>query len=301
MSHRHVIVHYHIFKNAGTTLAGALARNFGKEFASIDSPQHGRRLPPDELIAFLNANPHVAAISSHDLRPPAPALAGTTIHELLLLRHPVDRIRSMCDFYRRSPVNQDPLTKEAKHVSVSMFLQFVIDNMPNLITNAQLNLVANGGAKIPEQDDLDRAANVIGSMCGIGVVEEANIFAVTAECFLQQFFPGLSLSHNRENVSRGRAHRLNARLRHFSTVCGGKIYHKLVSLNQLDAKLVELAGAEARRRFQEVPLAETRLREFRKRMFRSELDSRIDRGRRRIERLWQWTTGHKSSLRRLGT
>ena len=301
MNERNVIIHYHIFKNAGTTLASALARNFEKEFASIDSSHYNRRLWPQDLIRYLEANPQVAAISSHHLRPPAPTMPGVNFHELLLLRHPLDRIRSMCDFYRRAEVNSDLLTEQAKRLPLPAFAKFVIDNMPNVLADAQLNLVANGGARIPNPEDLDRATPIITTIQGVGVVEEMDIFAVVAEHSLCRMFPQLDLSHNRENVSRGRAHHLNSRLRSFSLACGQTIYEKLVSLNRLDAKLVELARIEARRRLKEIPSPERQLREFRKRVSRSELTYRVEQACQNVERLWKLATGRQLRLRRVRT
>jgi hypothetical protein len=301
MNERNVIIHYHIFKNAGTTLASALAMNFGKEFASIDSSHYNRRLWPQDLIAFLDANPQVAAISSHHLRPPAPTVPGLNFHELLLLRHPLDRIRSMCDFYRQAAVNSDPLTEQAKRLRLPAFVKFVIDTMPNVIADAQLNLVANGGARIPNHEDLDRATPIITAMRGVGVVEEMEIFAVVAENSLCKIFPQLDLSHNRENVSRGRAHQLSSRLSSFSVACGETIYEKLVSSNRLDAKLVELARTEARRRLHEIPSPETQLREFKKRIIRSELAYRVEKACQNVEHFWKLATGRQLSLRRVRT
>jgi Sulfotransferase family len=301
MNQRNVIVHYHIFKNAGTTVASALARSFGKEFASIDSSQYNRRLRPQDLIAFLNANLQVAAISSHHLRPPVPTMSGVNFYELLLLRHPLDRIRSMCDFYRQAAVNSDPLTEQAKRLSLPAFLKFLIDNMPNLLADAQLNLVANGGARIPNHADFDRATEIITTMRGVGVVEEMDIFSVVAEDSLRKVFPQLNLSHNRENVSRGRTHQLNLRLRRFAVDCGETNYEKLLSVNQLDTQLVELARTEARRRYQEIPSPETHLRAFRKRVFRSELNYRVEKACQNIEHLWKIATGRQLRLRRVRT
>jgi hypothetical protein len=301
MSQRNVIVHYHIFKNAGTTLASALAKIFGEEFASFDSGHYNRRLLPQDLIAFLDRNPHVAAISSHHLRPPAPTMPGVNFHELLLLRHPLDRIRSMCDFYRRAVVNSDPLTEQAKRLPLPAFLEFVIDNMPYVLADAQLNLVANGGARIPKHEDLERAAPIIGSIEAVGVVDEMDIFSVVSEDSLCRIFPQLDLSHNRENVSRGRSHQLSSRLKTFSSACGEKVYQKLSSLNRLDTKLVELARTEARRRLQEIPSPETQLREFKKRIIRRELAYRVEKACQNVEHLWKRATGRQLSLRRVRT
>ena len=288
---RDVIIHYHIFKNAGSTLATTLERNFGTRFVNFDSEDYNRRLWPHELVGFLQANAHVVAVSSHHLRPPAQPMPGTAIHEVLVLRNPIDRIRSMYDFYHRAMVNEDPLTVEAKRLSLPVFLEYVIEKWPNLIANAQVKLLANGGAKIPDREDAASAARLLGSLALVGVVEEFDICAVAGEHSLAKIFPALDLSYVRENVTQRRARRLDKRLRQFSAACGEALYRKLVSVNELDQELVTLTAAESRRRLQAIPSPEGHLRDFRKRVFRREVAYRLERGRERVTRAWSKAAG----------
>ncbi len=284
---RHVIIHYHIFKNAGTAVASALARNFKTSFASFDANHYNVRLWPHQLADFLEAHPDIAAISSHHLRPPAPALPDTIFHEILVLRNPLDRIRSMYDFYRQTAVNDDPLTVEAKRRSLADFLEYLVETAPNLLSNAQVNLVANGGARIPDRNDFSRAVQILTSIDAIGVVEELETCLLVAETKLRCNFPFLDLSFARENVSRGRAKQISSRLQLFANACGDALYHKLVSLNQLDSELANLAALECRRRLQSIPSAERDLQNFRKRVARRDLTYRIHQGGSRIRRIWK--------------
>jgi hypothetical protein len=263
---RDIILHYHIFKNAGSTLVGALERNFGKQFAQLHAPQHDQRISGEGLLEFVRAQPDVVAISSHHLSPPAPQNDWVRFHEVLILRHPLDRIRSMFDFYRRAPIHDDPLTIEAKRLDLRDFVEYILATRKHLITNAQTNVIANAGTKIPEREDLSRAVGILRAAAVVGVVEMFDACALQAEHSLRPLFPKLDFSYVRENVTPLRAKNLETRLLGLATACGKDLYGRLLDLNQFDTELVAVAKAESLRRWQEIGMGETQLRRFRRRV-----------------------------------
>lgn len=293
---RHVIIHYHIFKNAGSTVAAALARNFGSGFASFDTPFHNKRIQPDELIAFVKSNPSVFAISSHHLRLPAPKLPDIHFHEILILRNPLDRLRSMYDFYRRVSINNDPLTREAKRLNLSQFFSYVLESFPNLITNSQLNLVANGGARVPDVEDARKGAAMLSDIAVVGVAENFDECAITAESSLKGAFPNLDLSYAPENVSPGRGKDLESRLRSLAETCGTELYQRLRSANELDDALVRAAALESARRFRELSSAQEQLCGFVTRVARRKVLYEKARRRLRLQHLWKRATRPFSSF-----
>jgi hypothetical protein len=267
MAHaRNIILHYHIFKNAGSTFSAALERNFGHGFAQLHAPHHDERISGDALLDFVHVRPDIVAISSHHLSPPAPATHSVQFHEVLILRDPLDRIRSMYDFYRRAAITDDPLTLEAKCVALPEFLEYLIETRQNLVTNAQTNVVANAGAKIPGNRDLNRALAVLRATAVVGVVENFDFCVLEAEHSLRPLFPALDLSYVRENVTPFRAKDLQSRLDRFRQACGEKLYIKLVELNRFDMELVAAAGAESLRRWRDINRQQMQLRNFRRRV-----------------------------------
>jgi hypothetical protein len=252
---RHIILHYHIFKNAGSTFAGALERNFGVRFANFDSSQYNQQLQPEELSAFVRANPNVAAISTHHFFPPAPQIDGIQFHEVLILRNPLDRIRSLYDFFRREKVGENPLTLEAKRLNLAEFLTLLIETRPNLITNAQVNVIANRGKRIPTNADVERAMLFLRGAALVGVVERFDHCVLAAEHLLRPLFPNCDFSYVRMNVSPGRRSTMSARLKSFADECGQYLYKQILERNRLDAALVESAEAESYRRLQALRLS----------------------------------------------
>lgn len=295
-STRHLIVHYHFFKNAGSTVETALARNFTDRFAIVDVPGYDKRIRAEQFTTFVNANPIMSAISSHQLSLPAPHVPGVQMHEILILRNPLDRFRSMYAFYKRAAENDDPLTHFAKCMPTQQFFHHVINNFPNLISNPQLNLIANGGGKIPDDSDLPRAKLMLQKIDVVGVVEMFDKCAVTAEYSLRRFFPHFDFSYVPENVTPNRAPGLNARLEDFIALCGGPLYRKLEELNRLDTELIKAAEAELQLRFETMEYHDLHLWEFRRRvkdkMYFYDRTRRQQRRRRIWEKtkrlLWPW-------------
>jgi hypothetical protein len=66
---RPIIVHHHIFKNAGTSIDFSLKKYFGGKWSALEG-EHARHIVTEKiLLEFIQNNPGVSAISSHSLRP----------------------------------------------------------------------------------------------------------------------------------------------------------------------------------------------------------------------------------------
>jgi hypothetical protein len=54
---RFVILHYHILKNAGSTIEEALDHSFGERFRRLDSVDRDHTIGNEELLELIDANP----------------------------------------------------------------------------------------------------------------------------------------------------------------------------------------------------------------------------------------------------
>jgi hypothetical protein len=240
---RFVILHYHFLKNAGMSLESILHRSFGSRFASIDTPERDGHITAEALLTYLRANPLVEAVSSHQLRYPVPCASGFLFFDVCFLRDPLDRIRSMYDYFREKPAGGDPVSDFANALAPGEFVKKLIEEMPWYIHNAQVNLLANGIANdIPEPGDFDRAVAKMLRTSFLGVVDCFEQSLAAGEHFLQPIFPTLDCTGEMENVSAGRGGSLK-------DACKPAVYSELTRITAGDAKLVELARAEVDRRF----------------------------------------------------
>ncbi len=231
-SRRQVILHYHIFKNAGTTVESILKNNFRARFASFDSDDYNSTVSNEALLEFLAVHSEVVAITSHHLRPPKPVDDHFVFHDILFLRHPVARLWSTYEFYRRSDLETDPLAGAAKTRSAQEFFQLLTEDYPYHANNAQVNLLANAGGRLPIESDLPRAAEAIRQATVVGV----------AELFDE-----------------------SVQLERLQRHCGTEVFDRIMRLNQLDLALIETACSEVSRRFHLVPDRARRLKILRSR------------------------------------
>jgi hypothetical protein len=252
---RSVVVHYHLLKNAGTTIDCILEKNFGHRLAYLHGRRYDSTLTNADLLQFLHANPEITAVSSHHLRLPKPQSDSFVFFDIIFLRHPLDRLRSIYDFYRRAEINTDPLVEQARRLDLGHFTELLLTRYPHLVNDTQVNLLANAGryARAPSEADLERAASVITQAAVPGVAEIFDLSMSAAKYYLHPVFGRLDLEHGKQNVSPGRAESLEVRLRRMEQACGPGLYDKLLEVNALDLQLLELANKEIQRRLCYIP------------------------------------------------
>ena len=240
---RLVILHYHFLKNAGMSIESILHRSFGSRFSSLDTAERDGHLTHDALLDHLRANPLVQAVSSHQIRYPVPCAPGFLFFDVCFLRDPLDRIRSMYDYFCEKPVEGEAVSDLANRLPLGGFVAKLIEEMPWYIHDAQVNLLANGIANdIPEPGDLERAVSKMLRTSFLGVVDRFQESPAAGEHFLRPVFPTLDCAMETENVS-------SSRVNSIRVACDPAVYAELCRITAGDAKLVELARAEVTRRF----------------------------------------------------
>ncbi len=267
---RFVIVHYHIFKNGGTTIEAILEREFGRGFATLHDTKMSATLNGRHVASLLRRHPHISAVSSHHLRYPKPAIRHTIVFDCCFLRHPLERLDSIYH-YLRTIAPPDATRYLARQMSAREFLLHLANESPHMVSDVQVTQLACAGAftRPAHAEDLERASAILSDMAIPGLVEMFDESLVAAEYFLQPAFPGVKLECIAKNVSRpgGAAAFTNARDRHERLIdaWGGDLYEDLLRLNQLDLELFRRAQKEIGRRIALVPQSERRLAEFRAR------------------------------------
>ena len=69
---RSVIVHYHTFKNSGTSFDELLTANYQDAHLCFDGPFPYTLFNQQELLKVIRRNPNKIAFSSHSIRLPVP-------------------------------------------------------------------------------------------------------------------------------------------------------------------------------------------------------------------------------------
>jgi hypothetical protein len=263
---RFVVLHYHIMKNAGSTLAAVLEREFAGSFLDLDSDCPNGLVTATELLDYLEAHPGVAALSSHQIR--FPSIQSDTIvpFELCLIRHPLDRLESLYT-YSLSHDDSTVISNLARRTELRGFISELVDGFPHFACNAQVTLIANGSrfTRPPDEDDLQRAIATIRKISLPGVVCRFDESMVTAEYFLRPAFPTLQLHYRIENATRPAARSMEEREHHLRQALGEDLFRELGILNELDLQLVRAAENELDRRIALIPSFAARLEAFKAR------------------------------------
>ena len=95
MAARTVILHYHLFKNAGTSVDRVLKDNFPDRWVTAEFNGTNNT---ERVVKWITDTPEAVAFSSHTMMGPLPRIPNTRIISVMFLRNPIDRIRSAYRF-----------------------------------------------------------------------------------------------------------------------------------------------------------------------------------------------------------
>ena len=203
---RDVLLHAHIFKNAGSTLDWSLHRSFGEHFLPHRADKPMRQQPAETLRSSLEEHSGLLCLSSHALPCPAPKIEGVRFHTLLLLRHPLKRARSVYAFERQQEAST-PGAQAAKRLSFEEYLRWRMrDDVGPTLRNFQTRYLAGQAARQPgyvtTRQTFQAALDFLTREPYAGVVERYADSMVTFEEALGGRFPALDLAYRPQNMTR---------------------------------------------------------------------------------------------------
>lgn len=240
---RPLLVHYHIYKNAGTSVEKNLSESFGDRWAPFEGPSEQSVLSNRDVVAFAEANPRISAISSHKARP-FPAVDG--FFPVLFLRHPIDRARSMYRFAKRDPAQVDHAL--ARDGSFKDYVDSWLDSPGSVLRNYQVAHLSQASFRVPDlwcaaprPDDLQEANDYLRSLPFFGLVRRFEESCRGFEACYGRTFPALRMRPVRENASTEDALSERAALDIARAELGEAVYWRLVEANQFDLALYDTA------------------------------------------------------------
>jgi hypothetical protein len=247
---RTVIVHYHIFKNAGSSVDRLLHMAFGTGWASLEGSSPTSLLRPHDLSTFVEERAGIVAVSSHLLRPPSPP--DLHVLPVILIRHPLDRAFSVYSHFRRS---QDDLHAEvvAQQASFSQFVLWCLNNKTlggMVIANYQTIHLSEASFRnghiyqaVANEDDLQHALRYLSDAACFGTVDcfDAAMSKLRqAAAAINLAIPAAAVA---ENSTPGRPEDLDERLCIAERLLGPTLHHRYMHENELDRRLFEWARA----------------------------------------------------------
>ena len=265
-NHRPVILHNHLFKNAGSTIDWALRRCFGRAFVE---QRDQRARGSDFVLAAVRANPAVSAISTHLFRPPLPAIAEKRVFTLMMFRDPLQRAVSIYHFNRRRRDRDDTCATAARSMSLR---EYIVWSMQPGISSTLCNFhvikcheEAFNDPLAVGDEQFETAKRYIASVPLVGLVDRFDDSMVLFEHLLRDAFPTIDLSY----VKRNEGPRLTGGNRDKTAILreavGDALFDELRQRNTYDLETVSFARETFQRRIEEVPNFEHARSEFQSR------------------------------------
>lgn len=261
---RRIFLHHHIFKNAGSTIDWILERNFQHDFGSIEIDSSSWRITESMLFNFLHEKQNLIAVSSHHLCGQIFEYEPYVFFDIVFVRHPIDRLRSIYDYYRKLPHPSNEVESASHNMSLGDFLKFLLEFHPHQINDAQVNILANQGKyyRPPGESDLELARSKILKMALLGSLEMFDESLVVGRYFLHPAWNKLDLTYKPQNVAANKKSNLEDRLSEIKALCGEQVYDQLLRMNQLDLRLLAAVNLEVQRRAKLVPDFNKKLDDF---------------------------------------
>lgn len=265
---RFVIVHYHLYKNAGSTIDSILDRNFhGEERGHIEGPYPWSMLKPSDLLEYTLANPKLRAISSHQARLPLPQHPEITFLPIVFLREPIDRFGSVYSFERKQPAESlSPSTIVARQATLPEFAEWMVGREGTAVCrNFQVVHLSAEQRDVPEgratPGDYDAALAQLKSLPFFGLVESFGESLQEMIDYLHPHFGELEIDHSPVNVNGERKTTLEQRLNHIREELGPSLYREVLEHNALDILFYREAEKmfEAQRKARSVQLEQPEL------------------------------------------
>jgi hypothetical protein len=234
---RNVLLHHHVFKNAGSTIDWALQRHFRSAFVDHRDDKSMRSGGMRYVEEYLLANDGVSALSSHHMPfDPDYAADGFAFWHLFMLREPITRALSVYRFEKTQRAST-PGARMAKQLDMRGYFQWRLrDESPPVLRNMQTRWLcgALGSRRLGEQElqsalDRSKADRVL-----IGFVERFDESMVLVESVLREAFDAIDLAHVIQNRSRDRPEDPAATMRES---LGDDLYREFCANNDYDLRL----------------------------------------------------------------
>jgi len=265
---KHIIIHFHIFKNAGTTLEEIFKKNFGDNAISKDTGDPRGILSWAKVFSHLINYPEVKAFSSHQIRFPIPDNSDFSLLPFVLLRHPIDRAFSMYIFdKKRKNLKNQIMIEKAHNLTIKEYFKWNIENKKHRgMKNFQVRCLS-GKAKNLEtyRDDLQLAIELLNDCTVIGTVDRFDETMTLAEETLRPFFENIDCTYVIKNVNEERKRNLDERLEQARIQIGDSLMNQLEEVNRMDLELYSKTNEVLDNRIKEVPGFDEKLSLFKKR------------------------------------
>lgn len=256
---RDVIVHYHFFKNAGSSVDKLLKSAFAEDWLSFDPPHV---VSPRELDEVIDQNPSKRAFSSHMLVPPV-AMSKHNIVPILFLREPISRVRSAWLFeWKKQVGSEKPIGSLAEYIEEKFQYRRrnAIENFQTIKLSNEDYETTRANEERTDSELFETARGFLDGLKAFGLVEEFDLSMGLFQREYGSFSNDLCFEATAENVTQDILKSVSERHSEIESEIGADLFEELVSRNQLDVQLYAYALGRFKDLIQHESMEETKYR-----------------------------------------
>ena len=235
-STRNVIIHYHNFKSAGTSVDYILQNNFGGRWMEWDETND-----PDDIARLIAQRRSLKAISSHSVAIRLPDMQGIRLYPIVFMRHPIDRVVSMYRFYNKYSRHPGKEAEQARQTDLRGFIEWQLGCGSDYRNYYALRF--SQWKTMPaylEKPELERARETIEQLPFVGLVDHFEASLTRLQAYLKPSFPDFQVYSVHANVTSTINLPLYQRLEALRKEVGDRLYDRLIEENREDIALYHI-------------------------------------------------------------
>lgn len=242
---RNIILHSHIFKNAGTTFDYVLQKNFKNGFIDHREDEDIIQGKAQYLNTYLSNNMHVQAFSSHSVHFHPEDTQELKFHQIYFVRHPIERVMSVYNFEKKQGSTVSLGGKMANTLNFNDYVKWRMqEEIPATIRNIHTIFLSGMG---PATHDIDRmfeaAKQYVDGSALIGVVDRFDDSMKVFKKELSQDFSTIDLTYQKKNVTDKSSTSLEVKIERVLSLLSKNVEKILMEKNQYDLELYNLVNA----------------------------------------------------------
>jgi hypothetical protein len=235
-----IVAHYHLFKNAGTSVDIILKQNFGSSWSKIEFPTNDQD-SNSELVKewLMKEQKHISAFSSHTAIFPLPKLDNLVLLPIVFLRHPIARLWSAYKFERKHKKVLNQSIKLAQEQDFAGYLNSYLD-LPHSRSRSCRNFQTYRFSWLnsqPNQTELEQALSGLDLLPIVGLVDEFDLSMKLYQQAIAKYYPSFQLKLVHKNITSPRNISLAEQLDIIYQQLDKDTYQRLLDANQDDLQL----------------------------------------------------------------
>ena len=236
-----IIAHYHLFKNAGTSVDTILRQNFGSAWQEVEFKKIPQKSNYQSVEAWLNQHREISAFSSHTAMFPLPNLANISVIPIVFLRHPIDRLWSVYKFERKHKKVLNHSIEIAQKYDFAGYLNYQLDRPGDRSCRNFQTYRFSFLDRQPNSTEIARALQGLNLLPIVGIVAEFDLSMRHYANAIAKYYPAFEFQSVRRNTTSHQSLSLVKKIDLIKTSLDTDTYQRLLDANRDDLKLYEAA------------------------------------------------------------